>query len=336
MDDKQQDVIRKVEGLLRLAGKNPNQHEAAAAHAKAMRLLEEHNLDLSNVDETGEGSGRRADEKVTGGFYKFEQDLWRAVGELNFCMVWHQHSWVPRPPTRAVKAARIQNRFRRENILRGHFYIVGRQVNIASTRVMATYLLQVAERLTRERLLERGGTERINTQLRTRWAVSYREGIVSGLIEKIEDRRREQLSAERERERAAARMAMEGASTATGVTLASLEKSEYDANADFVFGEGWSARRAAERAQRAMYRRMSEDERTRWAADNPEEARKLEAEARAARRSRSYGGSSEKPRDWGAFRAGHEASASVGIDQQAGQRSSAGGIGRTAGRLGHG
>lgn len=333
MDTDKTDVIRRVEGLLRLAGKNPNEHEAAAAHAKAMRLLEEHNLSLSNVDETGEGSGRRADERVTGGFYEFEQRLWRSVGELNFCMVWHQHSWVKRT-TMDAKAMRIQSYHRRHNILRGHFYIVGRVVNIASTRVMSQYLLQVAERLVRERLAERGVTERINTQLRTRWAVSFREGIVEGLIEKIEDRRRVALSEERARLRAAQKMAMEGASTATGVTLASVTSTEYDANADFVFGEGWSTRRAAERASRAMWRRMSEDEQTQWAVDHPEEARARAAEDRAARRSRPYSGSgrAEKERDWGAFRAGHQASADIGIDQQAGSRSSAGSIDHTAER----
>jgi hypothetical protein len=41
LTDEQRNIISKVEKLMRLAGRNPNEAEAAAASAKAMELLAE-------------------------------------------------------------------------------------------------------------------------------------------------------------------------------------------------------------------------------------------------------------------------------------------------------
>lgn len=341
--DEQRAGLARVEKLLRLAGKNPNEHEAAAATAKAMAMLADLNLTLASVDESGEGGGRRAEEKLVGGFYEFERDLWVRIGGLNFCIVWHQKSWVKRERIDA-KSERILDPYRRTHILRGQFKIIGRLHNIMATRAMAEYLLGTIERLTRERLHETGVTERINTQLRSRWAVSFREGIAAAVAEKLWDRRQEQIADERREAREAERRreeaaSMEGTSTETTMTLSSLRKSEKDANMDFVMGEGWSVRQAQARVDAARRQREAEGEYTRWAEANPEEARKEEEAARRKERRRSSrswsSGPREKERDWGAYRAGREIGESVGIDRQAGQRRTAGSIGHTAGRLGH-
>lgn len=323
-----------VEKLLRLAGKNPNEHEAAAATAKAMAMLADLNLTLASVDETGEGGGRRAEEKLVGGFYEFERDLWERIGELNFCIVWHQKSWVKRERMDA-KAQRILDPYRRTHILRGQFKIIGRVHNIMATKAMAEYLLGTIERLTRERLHETGVTERVNTQLRSRWAVSFREGIAAAVAEKLWDRRQEQIADERREAREAERrrdeaMQMKGTSTETTMTLSSLRKSEKDANMDFVMGEGWSARQAQARADAARRARDARESHARWAAANPEEARKEEERQRKAERRRSSrswsSGPKEKERDWGAYRAGREIGESVGIDRQAGTTKVAGAL----------
>jgi hypothetical protein len=342
--EEQRTVLDRVEKLLRLAGKNTNEAEAASATAKAMSLLAEYNLNLSSVDETGEGSGRRAEEKVVGGFYEFEQDLWRRIADLNYVLCWHQKTWVERT-TFDAKADRIIDHWRRTHILRGQFKFVGRVVNIAGTKAMGNYLLGTIDRLTRERLQERGVTERMNTQLRTRWAVSYREGIAARVGEKLWDRRQEQIAEERrtaeEAERRAREAGMKGASTETAISLSTLRQTERDANMDFMYGEGYTARQAAASAERARKAQEAEAAYTAWAAAHPEEARKQEEERRKEERkrsSRSYRstGRAEKERDWGAYRAGYEKGDSVGIDQQAGSSRSAGGIGHTAGALGHG
>lgn len=335
LTDEQRKGLDTVEKLLRLAGKNPNEHEAAAATAKAMAMLADLNLTLASVDESGEGGGRRAEEKLVGGFYEFERDLWARIAELNFCLCWHQKSWVPRPPTTARKADLIQDPFRRTHILRGQFKVIGRMHNIAATRAMAEYLLGTIERLTRQRLHEDGVTEKINTQLRSRWAVSFREGIAERIAEKLWDRRQEQIADERraareQAERAAREAGMAGASTETAVTLSTLRVTEKDANMDFIMGEGWSAQQRYARAESARKAREAREQYTRWAAEHPEEARKQEEEQRKAERkrsSRTYSEPQGKARDWGAYRAGREVGESVGIDRQAPERKVAGVLG---------
>jgi hypothetical protein len=333
--DEQRRGLDTVEKLLRLAGKNSNEHEAAAATAKAMAMLADLNLTLASVDESGEGGGRRAEEKLVGGFYEFERDLWASIAELNFCLCWHQKSWVKRPPTNARKAQMIQDPFRRTHILRGQFKVIGRMHNIAATRGMTEYLLGTIERLTRQRLHEDGVTEKVNTQLRSRWAVSFREGIAERIAEKLWDRRQEQIADERRaareaEERRGREADMAGASTETAITLSSLRKTEEYANIDFVMGEGWSAERRYKRAEAARREKEAREEYTRWAAAHPEEAKKQEEERRKAERkrsSRSYGSAPrEKERDWGAYRAGREVGESVGIDRQAPERKVAGAL----------
>lgn len=301
-------ILAKLAKLM--STKGTTEAEAASRVAKAQELLARYNLSMDDVEREGGGGGRRADEKLRGGFYEWERSLWGAVAELNFC--WYIR-WWDYVEVKDVRRSRIWGELRTRDRKVYQHRIIGRVVNIAQTKAMATYLMAVTQRLTLERL------HGDNSQMLSRWAISYKDGIAARVVEKLEDRRRQVLSEERDRERAAAKMAMEGHSTATGLTIASLSKSEAEANADFVLGEGYSARKAAQRAQEAMLRRMSEEDYTRWAADNPEEAAARAERERTAtrRRSRASGGRAEREKDWGAFRAGYEAGEGVGIDVQA-------------------
>lgn len=56
-------VVRRITALLKLAGNNPNEHEAAAAAAKAQDLMLEHNIDLARI-----ASESAADAAVNAGF----------------------------------------------------------------------------------------------------------------------------------------------------------------------------------------------------------------------------------------------------------------------------
>lgn len=342
LTEEQRRGLDQVEKMLRVAGSSKNEEEAAAFTMKAMARLAELNLTMASVDETGEGLGRRAEEKLSGGFYEYERDLWERIADLNFCFCFHRKVWVKRTRMDA-KADRIQDEWRRRNILRGEFKIIGRVVNISATRGMADYLLGTIERLTRERLQERLGMESVNSQMRSHWATSYREGIAERISEKLWDRRQQQISEEAAAREAAERLArergMQSGTTETAVTLYSLKKSEEDANTDFMYGEGTSARWAADRADRARRAREAHDAYVAWAADNPEEARKQEAERVTKERKRSQRSRAEprgKARDWSAYRAGYERGDSVGIDQQADTSTGGRGIGHTRGALGHG
>lgn len=307
LTEEQRGVIDKVEKLLRLASKNSSEAEAAAAAAKAQELLAAYNLDMAAVEQGGGQSGAREDAKLKGGVYQYQRDLWYAVAELNFCLYWTQQVWVKL--TKRRKGWDGTLREYTDHKRQWQHRVVGRKVNTAATRAMAEYLEQAVERLVRERL---GPNQ--NHMLFSRWAVSYREGAAANITERLWARRSEAIAREKARETEAGRA---GVSTATALTLVTYSSQEDDANFDFIYGEGWSAKQAARRAEAAAKAKEAEDAYTAWAAAHPEEAAKGEAkrkaeEERRARRRTSRG----KDYDVSAFYAGYDAGKSISLDQQ--------------------
>lgn len=316
LTDAQRKAVEQVEKLLRLAGKNQNEHESSAATAKAMELLAKFNLDMSIVEQnSGASSGKREDTKFEGGLYHYQRDVWEAVAELNFCMYWNQYNYD-----------RAKTEKRRRTSYTFQHRVVGRTVNVTATRAMSEYLLQAIERLTRERYPE-------PSQFFTRSANSFREGLAETVIGKIYDRRRhllkEDQKQQRDAKRAAEKLEREGVSTATGLTLSTLRKSEQDANTDFLYGEGTSAKWAAQEAARAAADEKRDREYTAWAKAHPEEAAKQEEERRKERRHGGYGRASyrdSKQRDYGAYYDGQDKGKAISIDPQAGERKVAGAL----------
>lgn len=318
--------LETAEKLFRVAGRNPT--EAAAFTARAMAILEDLNLDMS-VLEQGDGSkAKRADEKMVGGLYKWQRELWEAIAQLHFCYYWNQYSFDK------TKVNKYRSRKNGERVMGGYKFqhrLVGKVVNIVASRNMAQYLEQTIERLTREHVVD-------PANYWTRYATSYRQGIAEEVVGKILARREDMVADEarkqREAEERATQASMAGASTSRAVTIASLVASEEQANYDFLHGEGAWAKREADQLryqQRAAERRAKrEAEWTAYKAAHPKEAAKAEEEARKARRHRTpwnYGMRSEKDtRDWSAYRAGRETGKNVGIEPQADQARSAGAI----------
>jgi hypothetical protein len=313
-----------AEKLFRLAGKNPNKHEADAAAAKGMAILEALNLDMSAIEEGGSEKVKRADERMAGGLYKWQRDLWESIAELHFCYYWSMYQWDPDKKNlyqSRKQGRRINGGFRFEHRL------VGKVVNIVATKNMAEYLQDTIERLTRDHVTR-------PEEFFTNYAVSYRQGIAEEVIKKIYDRRQDLLREERRKEQEAAEKAaasgMAGVSTSRAMTLGSVLKQEEEANYDFLNGDGAWARRLAERAERAKKAEEAAAAYTAWAAEHPEEARKQEEERRKNRRRTPWnaGMRTEKDtRDWSAYKAGREVGERVGIDPQAGARKTAGAIG---------
>lgn len=295
-----QDAIRKVEKLLKLAAKNPSEEEASSAAAKAQEMLAKYNLDMAMVERASGESAKREQAMFDGGLYQYQRDMWQAVASLNFCMYWHEigYDWN-------------RKTFRRTTTYKHR--VVGRTVNVRSTVAMSEYLLQAVERLTRERVGD-------PSQYFTKWAHSYREGMVARVEGKIYARRKELLSEAKQKEMEAAMKAakagMSTGSDSTALTLSTYSDQETDANIDFVYGEGTSARWAANRAERAAEERAKEEDYTKWAAENPEKARAEEESKRKERR--ATGGKVSKKVDWGAYNAGYKAGDKVSLDQQTG------------------
>lgn len=311
--DDQKRILDKVEKLMRLAAKNPNEHEAAAASARAMELLAAYNLDASAIDIEND-SGKRAEEKLMGGFYKFERDLWQAISELNFVRYFNRMKITPMEEQ--VRSRHWNLRLHRQHVL------IGKTVNIAGTKAMAGYLMETIERLTKEH------TEKVGEAMRSQWASSFRRGVAERVVEKLNQRRWDVLDAEEKRMEEAAKKAREAGceNVETALTLAGVKEREDEGNYDFIHGKGAYAKRRAERAERqqrqAEREAAAEAEYTAWAAANPELAAKQEADRikRARRRSNSYRGWGRSAPafkgDWSAYSMGRAAGKDVGIDPQ--------------------
>ena len=320
-------VIELVQKLLNLANKNPNPEEAASAAAKAQKMLAEHNLEMSTVEEaSGLKSGKREEQKLLGGMYQYQRDLWKAVGELNFCLYWNQMTWQKRKVQRRDPWDGTYKTSEQYAKTWQH-RLVGRSVNVMGTKLMGQYLEGAVDRLLMDRLREKH--DQPNSQRWSSWAVAFREGAISDVVGRLYERREhllaeEALRVERERDEAMAR-ATAGVSTENALALADLAQSEYDANMDHLRGEGWSARQRARRAEAARLQAEEEARYAKWAAANPEEAAAEERKREEADRrywARYRGGSSAPERasdkNYGAYREGRKAGASISIDQQVG------------------
>jgi len=311
MNPEMQTVIERVKKLLALASNNPNENEAAAASAKAMKMLEDWNLDVATVEASSKKATgvERSDAKTFGGFYKWQTAIWTAVAELNFCMYWR------------VKG---QGRDKWDSFSYSH-RVLGRKENVISTEVMAEYLQQTVERLAQERSKAQG------VGPLSREIIAYREGMASRLVERLNDLRRKRLAEDEAKRKAEqAKYGADHPSTSTAVVLQDVINNERDLNQDFLYGwePGTTARRRAQwRAEWA-----AEEQRQReWEAAHPEEAaakKAKEAKERAkqqakwdkkwerqSRRSRAET-PEEKRRSLDEYWEGREKANDIGLDQQ--------------------
>lgn len=312
-------VIAKIQKLLNLAANNTNPEEAASAASKAQELMTSYNLSNATIERaSGIVNGKREELKVQGGFYQYQRDLWEAVARLHFCLYWTQEYATER--TKKI-IRRGVTYHKGDRVIKKRHALVGRVVNTTAASILAQYLETSVEKMIRERL-------RDDTRvLWGKWGISYREGAVSDLLARIGEKYEDILD-QQEREKTAAKekttkagRPKEGMGTA--ITLSAYIDAETDANNDFIHGEGWSARQAAERAREAEDYRKRQETYTRWAAAHPEEAAARAEEARkAARRHRGgYGRQSyadSKTRDHSAFYSGRDDAKAIGLDRQTG------------------
>jgi hypothetical protein len=325
LSEEQRNVLPRIQKLLSLAANNSSPEEAASAAARAQELLLAYNLSSDLLDQDLEG-GTRGQEQLRGGSREYERDLWGWVAELNFCLHWVGQRrqkmprrfkpgdyWYGREDVPDYAKFRTQHSW--------HHFLIGRKANVAATIAMAGYLQKRVDDLAMEFVY---GDEKMRYSQR---AMSFREGAVAVIVNKLIDRRRDQLLEERKAQADAQRRADEaaakGISTATALTIAGVRQSEDDLNRDLMFGQepGTTARQRAERAARQA---AAEAEYTRWAAEHPEEAaaqereRLAQAEKDAARRARR-GAPRGKDVDGQAWLAGRKAGDAIGLDPQAGQ-----------------
>lgn len=307
-------VIEKVKKLLALASGNANEFEAQAAAQKAQDLLSAYNLDMATVGNERKSSNRK-DSNRKGGLYAWQRSIWQATCELNFCMYW------------SIKG-----------LFAGQSYehrILGRQENVISAELMAGYLQDTIERLTRQYAKE-GNYQSIFV----RELIAYREGMATRLVERLQQIRRERLAEDkRKSDEEAARRAHPGyASTGNAIVLASVIEDENDLNNDHL--NGWepgttAQNRRDQKARQAAANTAYEAELARKRAEDPEYDVKIKAAsekywadyfAKAAKKqSRSRTVSTPRPRAQSeaekraglrTFQSGYSKANDVGLDGQ--------------------
>ncbi len=246
LDAKAERAIEKVRKLLALATNNPNEEEATAASAKAMEILEAHNLDMATVEQGSKPKHNRGRETLKGGLYQWQRELWDAVARLNFCYY----------------------RFVR-GLQRGQSYqhiLIGRKDNVVSTEVMAEYLQHTVERLAREY----GKQVYPGQSCFIRELIAYREGISDRLIRRLWELRQKRLDDEKRKQREEeVRNRHPAAATGTSIVLADVMQTEDDLNNDFVNGwepgttaqnrADWKARQAALKAEEEERLRLRDE-----------------------------------------------------------------------------
>lgn len=252
-------AIDRVTKLLALAKNNDNEAEATSAMDAAMRILEAYNLDMALVERrSGQSSARkREDQKTGGGLYKWQRTLWENVATLNFCRY------------AALKGLTAGSKYENR--------VIGSNVNVLSTTLMADYLQATIERLAAQWVRDHyaPGKSRF-----IRDAIAYREGMADRIAERLRSKRWE-----REEEERRARAAMPKGD-GTALVLADVIHAEQDANDDVYHGlepgthATWRAERDARiAAANAAHAAVMAARNEREAADPALKAKRVAEEA---------------------------------------------------------
>lgn len=255
-------VIEKVKKLLALSkDKGATEAEAQVAAAKAMELLHAHNLDMLTVERSkNAGSSQREDAKLSGGLYRWQRQLWESVSELHFCMYW------------AIKGLDKGSKYEHR--------VLGSQVNVVGTKVMAEYLQQTIDRLAGEWAKQTGN------HFFSKSAISYREGMSSRICSRLRELKWEGMEADRKKQdEERMRTRHPAAAPGTALVLADVAQSEREANDDYLYGDGYSARQRAANAEWDVEYQKRKAAREEWGRAHPEEHARQQAEeaARAER-----------------------------------------------------
>lgn len=312
-------ILDQIGKLLGLAAKAGTQAEGEAAAAKAQELMDKYNLDTAALERrSGITSGKREKEMLDGGYYAYQRALMRKVAELNFCMYFCEEYREVRTKDRVdrkMDGVTVYVYKAGTTIWKTRHRLVGKAVNVAATKVMVAYLNQAINRVLRERVTKSDGTIGAG-QLHSGAAVSFREGAVARLIDKLEDAREEAENKRKADRKRAAKVS--GAASGTALTLLDVKESEHAANYDFLYGDGAWARVMEARVESAAQRKREHERMAALAASDPA-AYRLE-EAKRRKEARKYSGHSYRTTsritDRQAYNAGFDAAEGISLHQQ--------------------
>lgn len=237
-------IYLRIKKLLALAADGRgNEHEMTLAAEKAQQLMEEYNVTMSHVEAAGqksEGGTRTKDQTKDRTVYVWRRELMKAIAELNFCFC--EQDWE------------YKDGYRNGPQTFAGYTLIGREANVASTRIMFEYLIQTIDRLTKEVIVDPKGYF-------TRYAFSFRKGMADRLMDRLREQReaeiRKQEAAKREAE-VRAKHPSAATDNALVVSLGDVVQQEKDLNEDFRRGwePGTTARRRAEYEAERSARRV--------------------------------------------------------------------------------
>lgn len=318
------DVVQK---LLAKAAKTEHEPERDAFLAKAQQIMLRRNWTTAEVERAaGRADGKREEQRVEGGFYLWQRELWREVARLNFCFhfVEEYRKKLDVPTTYRYRGAERLPESEWRTIthqMKKRHRLIGRAVNVAAATGMAQYLEGAIDRALAENIHQKGD-ERYKP-----WANAFREGATSRLLEKIRRMQRLAETKEEKARKAAAPADPGGGRGTRALTLTDVKQQEEQGNYDFVHGDGAWAKLQAELAADAERRRLMQEAYTAWAAANPKEAMsKFEYthtdgttwcySGRTRGGGRSYENSKEWKRDPRAYAAGRDAGDKISLAAQ--------------------
>lgn len=184
--------------------------EAASRTAKAMDLLNAHNLDVAAIGSSASGNARK-DETRKGGLYGWQRDLWAATAKLHFCVYF------------SIKGSERGSTYQHR--------VVGRHENVVIAELMADFLQGAVERIVQ------GHAKANGLNVFTRDMIAMREGMAARLVERLEAKRNEKVAAaEATRREEEVKKKHPGAATGTSVTILDVMHTEEDLNKDYLEG----------------------------------------------------------------------------------------------------
>lgn len=225
-------------------GRGATEAEAANAAEHLQRLIQEHNLTLSQVEQHGGDSSvpaaNRVKETTTTSIYQpWRAELLNGVARNNFCITSNRTEFL--------------DKGRRQYAM-----LVGREVNVNVTKMTYEYLSDAFTRVCKELY----GVRKVSN--RRDWSY-FMDGAVGRVIERLNERRREA-------EAASQRTPTTGNGTHQELVLSDVYGSEDDLNNDMLNGypAGTTATKRRESAERQA---RQEAERDRLVAEGMDSTR---------------------------------------------------------------
>lgn len=327
----QNSIMQRIAKLLAVQEvRGATEAEASVAAEHVQRLLQEHNLTLSQVEEaTGDTTQvkREKAETETRATFKWSTDLMSNLAENNFCLHRVKTIFIAGShwgrSIRYVDGQRLTGHYEKRHLL------VGRTLNIQVTRDTYDYLCQAIKRAADEAGYVPHAGKRTREQ---NW---FYEGCVDRLVTRLIERRHE---AERESEER--RTTTAGNGSGRELVLSDVYGSEADLNNDtlngFPAGTTATRRRAAQEKQARQQARHDElvaegmdstkawyvvygygDERAEQLANNWNRRVRRGGRGRSQGWTRADSDNYHKERS-AAFKAGREAGARISLDSQVG------------------